>query len=568
MVINNAPHMVFISIFFSSLLIVLFLLYRYIYPKKTISYPVLILFISTMPLVSILRLGGYESGDLNLHAAFAIPFFENLRNGIFFPIWNQYVINGYGYPLYFFLYPLPYYLSSLIHLVGLSFIDSFKIILAFSFIFSGQGMYLLVKDITGSKEAGFISALFYLFTPYHLIDMHFRIAIGEVLSFAILPFCFYFLRKMVRLFTKQNFLLFVLSFSLLILSHQAISLATVPFLFIYSFFHIKSKGELTKKIIFPFSISIGMTAFYWMPLIYNSRFTDLLNGEIEFNSLFSLLYSPYLYGFLFQGHRGELALIIGYAHLITIGILVILLLKGKINSYFKKLAIFLLISTLLLIFMITPASEPIWKNIFLLKGFQFSYRLLLLVNLFTSILAGLTLIKVNNKFFVKLLLFFVVFSSILNWGNRRVIPSVNDATIKKSLYSSLDSVGNGKTIWNNEKHKKRTGNIEIIQGRAETREISRKQTIHRYYISVISNKAMFLDNTTYFPGWKVITGNIIIPIDNKNGLINFKLNKGKHDLIVYYEEVMVNKIAKSFSFLVIIFILLITFFDRKKLFIK
>src|SRR3989344_5306679 len=84
---------------------------------------------------------------------------------------------------------------SFIHLFGLSFIDSFKIILVFSFILSGQGMYLLVKDVTGNKKAGFISALFYLFAPYHLIDMHFRVAIGETLSFALLPFCFLYLRK-------------------------------------------------------------------------------------------------------------------------------------------------------------------------------------------------------------------------------------------------------------------------------------------------------------------------------------------------------------------------------------
>lgn len=567
MIINNPIHMVLVNLFFITLLIVLYFLFRHVYPKKSISYPVLILFISIVPLISLLRSGGYESGDLNIHVGFAIPFFENIRDGIFFPIWNQYAISGYGYPLYIFLYPLPYYLSSLIHLAGLSFIDSFKIIIAFSFIFSGQGMYLLVKDITGSKKAGFISALFYLFAPYHLIDMHFRVAIGEVLSFAFLPFCFLYLRKIAISFSRKNFIFLIFFLSLLIISHQAISLVSFPFLLIYSLLLIKTRKNLL-KIIFTFLLSTGITAFYWIPLFYSSKFTYLFSGKIEFDSLTSLFYSPFLYGFLFQGPRGELAMIVGYIHLLMLLFFIVLLFKSKINPAFKKFGVFLFLSTIFLIFMITPSSEFVWKNIFLLHGFQFSYRLLVLINLFTSVLAGLILFNAKRENFVKIILLIVVLSSILNWGNRKALSSVNDETIRKSLYSSLDSVGQGKTIWNNAILKKRIKNIDIMKGDASIKEILRKQTIHSYSINVNSREALFMENTTYFPGWKVRTGSIIIPINNKNGLINFKLNKGKHDVIVYYEEIMVNKIAKLFSFLVVMFIFFVAFFGRKKLFIK
>lgn len=567
MIIGNPSHMVLINIFFSIFLIALYFFYRYVYPKKSIPYPVSILFISTAPLISLLRSGGYESGDLNIHVAFAIPFFENLRDGIFFPIWNQYVISGYGYPLYIFLYPLPYYFSSLIHLVGLSFIDSFKIILAFSFILSGQGMYLLVKDITGSKKAGFISSLFYLFAPYHLIDMHFRVAIGEVMSFAFLPFCFLYLRKIAISFSRQNFILLTSFLSLLIVSHQAISLASFPFLLIFSLLLIKTKKNLL-KIIFTFFLSSGITAFYWIPLFYGSKFTYLFSGKIEFSSLTSLFYSPYLYGFLFQGHRGELALIVGYFHLLVLLVFIALLVKNKINPASKKFGIFLLFSTIFLIFMITSASESVWKNIFLLQGFQFSYRLLVLVNLFTSALAGLILFNIKRENFVKIILLIVVFSSILNWGNRKALSSINDETIEKSLYSSLDSVGQGKTVWNSTTLKKRTENIDTVKGDAIIKETLRKQTIHSYSINVNSKEAQFLDNTTYFPGWNIRAGNVTIPINNKNGLINFKLNKGKHYVTVYYKEIAVNRIARLLSAMVIILTFLIVLSGRKKVFVK
>ena len=162
----------------------------------------------------------------------------------------------------------------------------------------------------------------------------------------------------------------------------------------------------------------------------------------------------------------------------------------------------------------------------------------------------------------------VVFSSILNWGNRKALSSVNDETIQKSLYSSLDSVGQGKTVWNNVKLKKRTDNIDIIKGDTTINEISRKQTSHKYSINVISNEALLTDNTTYFPGWNINADSVNLPINNKNGLINFKLKKGDHSVSVYYKETRINRIARVFSFTVIIFMVLIVSFSRKKKFLK
>src|SRR3990170_4245274 len=39
---------------------------------------------------------------------------------------------GYGYPLFNFVYPLPYYLGSFFHLLGLGLVDSVKAVFALS----------------------------------------------------------------------------------------------------------------------------------------------------------------------------------------------------------------------------------------------------------------------------------------------------------------------------------------------------------------------------------------------------------------------------------------------------
>ena len=57
-------------------------------------------------------------------------------------------------------------------------------------------MYFWIKDQFG-KTAGFVAAIFYLFAPYHLLDLHYRASVGEVLSFVFIPLVFLFARKII-----------------------------------------------------------------------------------------------------------------------------------------------------------------------------------------------------------------------------------------------------------------------------------------------------------------------------------------------------------------------------------
>ena len=178
--------MVFVNVFLSSFFILAFLFYKFIYPKKTPPYILMLFLISLLPLVSILRKGSYESGDLSLHAMRTISFYKILFEEHIRPVWTPEFNAGYGDPHFLFSYFLPYFLASVIHKIGFSFIFSIKALLAVTYIFSGIFMYIWVKyEING--KAGFTAAVFYLFAPYHLVDIHFRVTVAESMSFAFIP---------------------------------------------------------------------------------------------------------------------------------------------------------------------------------------------------------------------------------------------------------------------------------------------------------------------------------------------------------------------------------------------
>jgi len=552
------------------LLLSLIAFYKKIF-NRYISFKYLLVLISLLPLVSLLRQGGYESGDLNLHVAVAIPFFESLKQGNIFPIWNPYVLSGYGYPLYLFIYPLPYYLASFIHFTGISLIDSFKVVAGISYVLSGLFMFLFIKKITKKELAGLVAALFYLFAPYHLVDLHFRFTIGEVIAFFFLPATFYF-AELVHDRKKMGFFLLSCSVGGFILSHQAISLIGIFLLSLYTLFQYLQKRDNRIFLLRIFGIFFGISiaAFYWLPLLTEAKFTYLLSSSVSFEPISSFFYSPNRFGFLFQGNRGELYFPLGYFHLLVISFSVFIFLfpfiKKKFTKQEKNIYIICLTCFVISFFMMLSVSKPLWEVLPFIKGFQMSYRLSLFCAFFSSIIAGLVLPKFR-KLIVFLILGLVIITTILNWGTRRVIPTITDSTISYQPALFPNNMGTGNTIWLKNLAilaSRPKENLQVLDGSAVISEMSRSSTQHKYTLNVESKVATLKENTLYFPDWKLIVNNKYYPFSytsaSYSGLITFSLKKGFYKVEFSYHDTIIRLISRYISIFAFIFITFLTIF--------
>ncbi len=581
----DAYRMVVVNLIASVSLFSGVLIYKYIYPKKNINLLFLLILISLLPLISILRKGTYESGDLTIHAGFAMSFYESLKDGNFIPRWSSQIIYGYGYPLFIFVYPLPYYLTSFFHFIGFSFISSLKLILALSFIASGITMYFFIKEELRNKYSAFIAAVIYLFSPYHLVDLHFRAAVGEVIAFAILPFCFFAIKKMSQNISYEWFLVSSVSFSLLILSHQAISLISAPFIIAYILYLWIIKNRKKIKYIFSYSLSLVaglfLSSFYWIPVIFESRYMNLLTkGDVSFLHLDQLIYSPWRFGFLFQGPNGELSFILGYVQLFIVIFSLILFFTNRLSPKEKTIYLTSVISFFILLFMTQSFSKIIWMNVSLLKGFQYSYRLLLPISFFISIIAGVIIKNITQKWFFVSLCLIAISTTILNWGNRKTLPFLTDSSILYELSSNITKVGQGTTIWvdsNNFKSNQRTvPHIEVKQGKADIQEVSRNSVKHSYLINVLSKTAFIKENTLYFPSWIVKVNGNPYPFSFNNssypGIITFRLNQGSHKVDVSFTDTKIrifSKFLSIFSLLALISIFILVSSKKiKKILLK
>lgn len=559
--------MVFVNVIALGVLIVLLGLF-YFYLHKKIKGVVIVLLFSILPIISVLRKGAYESGDFTIQIYRAIDFFNSLSQGILLPRWGAELNATYGHPIFIFAAPLPYYVISFFHLFGFSFIASTKLLLITAFIGSGLTMYYFVKKYYGEK-AGIVAAIFYLYTPFHLVDLHFRVSLGDTLAFALYPLAFLFLTNLFYKPKFRDFLLLTLVTFLLVISHP-ITIYGLIFLGVYFLFLIYAKRSNIKNI---FLASLGLatgmllSSIYWLPLIIESSNTHeaLLYKEVLFTNFWELIYSPWMYGFLFQGHSGELSFILGYAQILIIIISVYFLISSKFNKNIKKLVILLLSSLFVILFMITPHSNFIWDAIPLLKSLNITYRLLFIVVFIMAFLAGITVSKISNKWVVIFIVLFAVSTTILNWGNRRTIPEINDTYLKNNLpYSTHEVEGHKPSLpiwrdiensWMSEIPKY---SLEIIKGSGDQKQISVKQNSSSY---LISNKVTIevRRNLFYFPGWKVYDNGKVIKINFENeGFVEFGLNPGIHKVDIVFEDTKARKNAK-YLFLFGIFIIFAVF---------
>jgi len=567
--------MILINLVLSTILALGLIFYRYVLKGK-INLFYLLTIIAFLPIVSIFRTGIYESGDLAIHAERLISFYDSFFNNSLIPKWTPEFNAGYGEPYFLFSYFLPYLTGSIFHLIGFSYLNSIKLLLSISYLSSGLTMYLWVKKEL-NKRSGFVAAIFYLFMPYHLVDMHFRVTAAENLSFVFLPLILLGIKNVIEKYEKKWFIVLAISFGLLILSHQAITVMFFPLMIGYAFFtwFIQKNREIKHLVRCFLSILLGIliVSFYWMPIVFLAKFTqeDLYPAAIAFPGLAELLYSPWRYGLLFQGHKGELSYLIGYTQLFVLLTSLYFVFIKKLNSKLRKSNLFFLTVSLIIVFMILPISEPLWTIPFL-KYSQYSTRLLVPLALCISILSGVVVKKINNKWFVIAICTITIAYTMLNWGNRRTLPELKDNYLKQQfILQSNSTLGPTSPIWatSNDcliKTDPRV-NIEITKGKGEIAERLRTPILHKYYVYAQS-QIKVRENTLFFPGWTVIASDKQIPINYMNkkcpGVINFVLEKGEYDLSVKFADSPIVAFSKWLSLLAFFVIFMYMFSPKNK----
>lgn len=112
-----------------------------------------------------------------------------LRGGQFPVRWVPDLGYGYGYPIFNFYNPLPYYFGAGFMFTGFNVLTATKLMYVFPVFLSGITMFIFSK-IFLSDIASLLAGIIYVYAPYHAVQIYVRGAVGEYWAYAVLPLVF------------------------------------------------------------------------------------------------------------------------------------------------------------------------------------------------------------------------------------------------------------------------------------------------------------------------------------------------------------------------------------------
>ncbi len=338
---------------------------------------------------------------------------------------------GYGYPLFNFYPPLPYLLGEIFRLLGFSFVNTAKLLFASQFFLSGITMFILANDLWGFW-GGILSAVFYIWAPYHSVDVFVRGAMNEAWAFVWFPLIFWSLRRLI--ITGRNKYLYWLSFSYaaLLLTHNIMTMIFTPSLLLWAFYwwwRVKQwpwrNWFLFGKQIMAGVWALALAAFFTLPILWEKQFThieSMFSGYFDWRAHFVSLNQLFIsrfwgWGPSVWGTDDGMSFSLGHFHWV---LLAGVMLGGVIMLWKKKLAwqeVALILGggflAFFYAFLTHERSVPLWRLIKPLQMAQFPWRLLAGWVFFSSLVIGFLPKMVRRRLFLVLLLISLI---IWNWS--------------------------------------------------------------------------------------------------------------------------------------------------------
>src|SRR5581483_1769835 len=230
---------------------------------------------------------------------------QTLRAGNFPPRIAPNLGFGYGYPFFNFYPYFVYALAEVFVFLGFSYIVSIKIMIALGFIAAGLAMYVLSREFFG-RIGAVVSAIVYIYLPYHSVDVYVRGALPEFWAFVFLPLIFWAIYKLYKTNRNTYIILTAICIALLILTHNLVAFMSAPFIGIFVLLLLTKSAKpriLFLKLFICGLLGLTLSAFFWLPSYAEKQFTmiDLLTTELaDYNQHFLYIRqfwnSPWGYG--------------------------------------------------------------------------------------------------------------------------------------------------------------------------------------------------------------------------------------------------------------------------------
>ena len=487
---------------------------------------------------------------------------------------------GYGYPLYIYYAPLPYYIMEVIHLIGFSFIASVKTGFILSVLLSAIFFYCFSKNFF-NKWVSIVTTSLYIFVPYRASSIYVRGSMGEAWGMAIVAILFSSFENFYKHRNTKSGIIFSLAVFSFFISHNITIVMFLPIFTVWISLRLifgRSQIKMIRNAILFFLLGLGLSSFFILPLIFERNLVHietLTSGYFGYLQHFLNLKQIFIslnwgYGPSILGPSDDALLGIGVIHSIVaiLGFMSIYIMhkKQKINLI---LGTFLFTSFLAASFLTHEKSTFVWKA-FKLDIFQFPWRFAMISVFSASFLAGFILkgLQKPKQVYIGLLIIITTLTLYLpffkpkDWfyiNDRQKLSGVN---LKKQLTASIyDYLPNTtKRAPDNVS----TENLEVIYGDVNVSKIKRGSNWFTYEVGVNSENAYVAIPTYTYPNWIVMVDNHKVDTTGYGdyGLVSFNIPSGEHFIAANLLNSFVRRVGDFFSLVSLGIVIIIAAYEK------
>lgn len=511
---------------------------------------------------------------------------KSLSDGMFPVRWVKDLGYGYGYPIFNFYGPLAYYFGGIVSIITANALLATKMMFVFGIILSGVSMYFLGKELWG-RVGGFVAAIFYVYAPYHALNIYVRGDVGEFWAYAFIPLIFYSLIKLYREGKWRYVAIGALSYAAVIVAHNLSAFIITPFVLLaslgicFSLFRSKKNYDILKigSMIF---LGIILSSFYFVPALKELRYTNvgsIIGGGSDFRNHFvclnQLWNSPWGFGGSNPGCVDGISFKLGKVQIFSVLLaLALFVWTGIKNKKWNMSFLAILLGLIVSIFLTNQVSLPLWNALKPMEFIQFPWRYLGLVSFFISLICGsiffylgkLTKNQIILWVLTAALLLVLVINSLKIFKPQAVLLYPNSYYISQDNLKWTTSKISDEYMPKDFSKPKNQSEIEkhLIESDEAPTYIDR--TKGALIVTYFTKSQALTVNRAYFPAWQARLDGKKLPIKDQNGKIGVSIPSGRHILILNFVQTPTEKLSNLLTligFVGLIAVIILDIKDRK-----
>ncbi len=257
----------------------------------------IVLIVACMPLFTVNCIGGH---DIAYHLLRIEALKEGILSGRPFLRINMLFFGGMGYASSLFYPDFLLYIPALLRVLGVGIDQSYHLFVAFCILMGFASSFFCARHISGSDYAAFITAVIFTLYQYHIYDIYTRSAVGEFTAVIFVPFVIAGLYDLMHEELSDPRFLFI-GMAGVLLCHTITLVICLILCFLAVILNIKNlmrKPSVFIKLLLTAGLVLGVTAFYWMPVI-EMMSTGAFSRDFFFDTsyeavkVWELLYNDY-----------------------------------------------------------------------------------------------------------------------------------------------------------------------------------------------------------------------------------------------------------------------------------